>query len=88
MPIHKAKQPIVASPEHAVAQQAAYLSNKYRNLFQDQSGSSSDRYQYAYPPPQQSAEEAEMRSLEANAAKGGHGVPLSSEYIPSMPCRY
>lgn len=76
MPIYKAEQPAVASPEHFVAQQAAYLTAKYKNLFTDQSNS---RQMYAYPPPKQSAQEGEMRALEANAAKAGHGVPLSSE---------
>lgn len=79
MPIRKASQPAVASPEHAIAQQAAYLTNKYTNMFKDQSQPASERYRYAYPPAKQSADEAEMRSLEANMAKGGHGVPLSSE---------
>jgi len=77
MPIHKAEQPSVASPEHFVAQQAAYLTAKYKALFTDQS-SSSNRQMYAYPPPKPSAQEGEMRALEENAAKHGHGVPLSN----------
>ncbi|CAD6572710.1 MAG: Vacuolar protease A [Cyphobasidiales sp. Tagirdzhanova-0007] len=79
MPIHKMPQPSVASPEQSIAQQAAYLTNKYanraKNLFTDQAGS---RDNYAYPPPQLSPEEASMRHIETNAVKGGHGVPLSN----------
>jgi hypothetical protein len=78
MPIHKAEQPSVASPEHFVAQQAAYLTAKYKALFTDQSSSNGNRQMYAYPPPKPSAQEGEMRALEENAAKHGHGVPLSS----------
>jgi len=78
MPIHKAPESAVASPEFMVAQQAAYLTHKYRNMFNDQSKSGKT---YAYPPHRpapESAQEGEMRALEENVAKGGHGVPLSN----------
>lgn len=79
MPIHKAPQTAVASPENFVAQQAAYLTHKYRNLFMDQSAKAgSQRPMYGYPPHKESAQEGEMRALEAEMAKGGHGVPLSN----------
>ena len=87
MPIHKAEQPAVASPEHLIAQQAAYLTNKYKNLFTDQS-SNANRHMYAYPPPKPSAQEGEMRALEENAAKNGHGVPLSSQSQRSVQVAY
>lgn len=82
MPIHKAPESAVASPEFMVAQQAAYLTHKYRNMFNDQSKSGKT---YAYPPHRpapESAQEGEMRALEENVAKGGHGVPLSSASPP------
>lgn len=78
MPIKKAEQPAIHSAEHLVAQQAQYLSNKYQGMFRDQSNANGDRHLYGYPPVK-SLQEQEMRALEENAAKGGHGVPLSSE---------
>lgn len=79
MQIKKTPAVAYASPEHMVAQQAEHLAHKYKykSLFADQS---SPRQQYAYPPPQQSEQEGEMRILEHQMSKGGHGVPLSSEY--------
>ena len=83
MPIHKAPESAVASPEFMVAQQAAYLTHKYRNMFNDQSNGKGGKT-YAYPPHRpapESAQEGEMRALEENVAKGGHGVPLSSALV-------
>ena len=80
MPLHKAKHPAHASPEHMIAQQAQYLTHKYKAMFTDQSGSkgSSNRHLYNYPPSKESITEGELRALEDNMAKGGHNVPLSS----------
>lgn len=78
MPLKKVSHDMSSSsPEHMVSQQVQYLTNKYKNLFTNQA--SENRHTYAYPPPKQSAVEGEMRALEENMAKGGHGVPLSSE---------
>lgn len=80
MQLKKLPTPPVASPEHHIAQQAQALSAKYKHLFTNQASGSRDSY--AYPANvKQSAEDYEMRALEANAAKGGHGVPLSSESL-------
>lgn len=77
MPIKKVQQPAHASAESLFADQVKYLTHKYKTLFNDQTGGN-NRHLYPYPPPKESAEESEMRSLEANLAKHGHGVPLSN----------
>lgn len=82
MQIKKAEQPAHASAEHVVSQQAQYLTEKYRSLFKG--GDHHTQKVYGYPPNMiKSPSELEMQALEANAAKGGHGVPLSSTSFPS-----
>lgn len=83
MPIKKAEQPAHASAEHLVSQQAQYLTDKYRSLFKGAASNGAPERQqiYGYPPALKSPSEMEMQALEINAAKGGHGVPLSSELL-------
>lgn len=80
MQIKKAEQPAHASAEHLISQQAQYLSNKYHSLFKGAASNGAERQQvYGYPPSAVlSPSEMEMKALEINAAKGGHGVPLSN----------
>jgi hypothetical protein len=79
MQLKKTEQPAIASAEHLVSAQAAYLTDKYRSLFKAQDASSSRQLYGGYPPALKSPAEMEMMALEENMAKGGHGVPLSSE---------
>lgn len=83
MQIKKAEQPAHASAEHIVSQQAHYLTEKYRSIFQGASSNAQQKV-YGYPPNLiKSPSELEMQALELNAAKGGHGVPLSSASSPT-----
>lgn len=90
MQIKKAEQPAHASAEHLVSQQAQYLSDKYRSIFKGAASNGAERQQvYGYPPNAYlSPSELEMKALESNAAKGGHGVPLSSELLALHYCLY
>merc|ERR1712093_116381 len=78
MPLKKVTHDMSTSPEHMVSQQVQYLTNKYKGMFTNEASGAEGRHAYAYPPPKQSAAEGEMRALEQNMAKGGHGVPLSN----------
>ena len=78
MPLHKMPQSSVSSPEHNIAQQAAYLSNKYGGRgsrrgsgnraagvpFQDQQATGHrNSIDYAYPPPVREKESADEAGM-------------------------
>ncbi|KAL7005735.1 aspartic proteinase precursor [Cystobasidiomycetes sp. EMM_F5] len=77
MQIKKLQANAHADPESFVAEQAQYIAHKYKTLFMDQA-SQRNRHMYAYPPPKESVQEGELRALEHNMGKDGHGVPLSN----------
>lgn len=87
MQIKKLQANAHADPESFVAEQAQYIAHKYKTLFMDQA-SQRNRHMYAYPPPKESVQEGELRALEHNMGKDGHGVPLSSEWWRSNPDIY